>query len=182
MNVSPGGVQPTFRKRALKLILLGMMGLVVGCTQAISEPMRSRINTPFTPDISINEVMVGQIDHAAQFIWNAANPDLNPINRDWQDVEHHAIQLIASRAAMTMGGTGVNDAMWIAQPTWRRFVQEMNDASVLALTSARSRNLDSLQLAGDRLVESCEGCHQQYKPGIPTGGYFRSRSRPSVTN
>ncbi len=72
---------------------------------------------PFTSDISINEVMVGQIDYAAQFIWDAANPDMSPVNRDWQDVEHHAIQLIAGRVAMTMGGIGVNDAMWSAQPT-----------------------------------------------------------------
>ena len=133
-----------------------------------------RVNIPFTPDISINEVMVAQIDHAAHFIWDASNPDLRSEQIDWDEVEHHAIQLISSRAAMTMGGTGVNDAMWIAQLSWRDYVNLMNEAGVLALTSARARDAAGLSRASDMLVESCESCHQQFKPSIPTEGYTKS--------
>ena len=79
----------------------------------------NRMNVPFVPDISINEVMVAQIDHASHFIWDAANPDNSAADIDWEEVEHHAIQLISSRSAISMGGTGVNDAMWIAQTSWR---------------------------------------------------------------
>lgn len=151
-----------------------ILAVLTGCSQTGNESMRAATNAPFTPDISINEVMVAQIDHAAHFIWDAANPDLDSLNRPWDEVEHHAIQLISSRAAMTMGGTGVNDAMWIAQPSWRSYVDSMNDASLMALASARSRDLRMLSTAGDLLVESCEGCHQQYKPNIPTEGYLKS--------
>lgn len=148
---------------------------LAGCqgqnSTAISAP---RTNVPFTPDISINEVMIAQIDHAAHFIWDAANPDLAPSDIEWNEVEHHAIQLISSRSALTMGGTGVNDAMWIAQQSWRRYVEEMNEASLLALNAARTENRAMLSRAGDGLVETCEGCHQQYKPEIPTEGYFKT--------
>ena len=132
-----------------------------------------RTNAPFTPDISINEVMVAQVDHAAHFIWDAANPDLMASEVPWGEVEHHAIQLISSRAAMTMGGTGVNDAMWIAQSSWRAYVEGMNEASLLALRSARSQDRAALSRAGDLLIETCEGCHRQYKPAIPTEGYSK---------
>ncbi len=132
----------------------------------------SRVSIPFTPDISINAVMVAQIDHAAHFIWNAANPDMDESLIDWQEVSHHAIQLIASRSAMSMGGTGINDAMWIAQPSWRDYVNLMNEGSLLALRSARSEDVQGLTRAGDILVESCESCHRQYKPSIPTEGFL----------
>jgi cytochrome c556 len=129
------------------------------------------MNVPFVPDISINEVMVAQIDHASHFIWDAANPENALVDVDWEEVEHHAIQLISSRSAISMGGTGVNDAMWIAQTSWRDYVNLMNDGAVLALTSARAQDMPGLTRAGDILVDSCEACHQQYKPSSPTEGY-----------
>ncbi|MFK7864239.1 MAG: hypothetical protein AB8B95_08455 [Pseudohongiellaceae bacterium] len=125
---------------------------------------------PYPTDISFNEIMVAQIDHAAHFIWNAANPEGSKGSVDWEEVEHHAIQLLSSRSAMTLGGTGVNDAMWVVQSDWRRFVGDMNSASLQALRASRSRSISELGLAGDNLVESCEGCHRQFKPSIPTEG------------
>ena len=135
------------------------------------DSLSTRVNIPFTPEISINEIMVAQIDHAAHFIWDAANPDNTASEIHWQEVEHHAIQLISSRSAMSMGGTGVNDAMWIAQTSWREYVNTMNSASLLALSSARNEDATQLARAGDMLIESCESCHQQYKPSIPTEGF-----------
>ncbi len=131
----------------------------------------TRVNIPFTPDVSINEVMVAQIDHAAHFIWDAADPDRALADVEWQEAEHHAIQIISSRSALSMGGTGVNDAMWIVQQSWRNYVNQMNVAGMLALSSARARDRDGLAQAADLLVESCEGCHQQFKPTIPTEGF-----------
>lgn len=131
----------------------------------------TRVNIPFTPDVSINEVMVAQLDHAAHFIWDAADPDRALADVEWQEAEHHAIQIISSRSALSMGGTGVNDAMWIVQQSWRNYVNQMNVAGMLALSSARARDRDGLAQAADLLVESCEGCHQQFKPTIPTEGF-----------
>ncbi|MSR11834.1 MAG: hypothetical protein EXR84_08550 [Gammaproteobacteria bacterium] len=131
----------------------------------------TRVNIPFTPDVSINEVMVAQIDHAAHFIWDAADPDRALADVEWQEAEHHAIQIISSRSALSMGGTGVNDAMWIVQQFWRNYVNQMNVAGLLALSSARAQDRDGLAQAADLLVESCEGCHQQFKPTIPTEGF-----------
>lgn len=87
---------------------------------------------------------------------------------------HHAIHLIASRSAMTIGGSGVNDAMWVAQSGWQSFVDQMNAASVQALNAARDENLTALGSAGDKSVESCEGCHRQYKLSTPAEGMMHS--------
>ncbi len=158
--------------RGFASLLLFSVGLVAcqGQRPTVAVP---RANVPFTPDISINEIMVAQIDHAAQVVWEAGNPSLAASEVNWGEVEHHAIQLISSRAALTMGGTGVNDAMWIAQRSWRSYVQIMNEASLLALNASRSQDQPLLTRAGNMLVETCDGCHQQYKPEIPTEGYRR---------
>ena len=57
-----------------------------------------------------------------------------------QEVEHHAMQLISSQASMTVGCTGVNGGMCIAQLSWRHYVNQMNDPSVLTLNSARLKD------------------------------------------
>ena len=72
---------------------------------------------------------------------------------------------------MTMGGTGVNDAMWVVQQSWRGYVEQMNAAGLLALSSSRVSDQAQLDRAGDTLIATYEGCHQQFKPSIPTEGY-----------
>ncbi len=159
-------------KRVRYAALLVLLPLFLSCSENAPQDAagRVRVETPFVPDISINAVMVAQIDHASHFIWDAANPDLSVTEVDWQEVEHHAIQLISSRAAISMGGTGVNDSYWIAQPSWREYVNDMNDGALLALESARNADRAGLSRAGDILIESCESCHQQFKPSAPTEG------------
>ena len=50
------------------------------------------------------------------------------------------MQLILSQASMTIVCTGVNDAMWIAQLSQRDYVNQMNDASMLAFNSGCLKN------------------------------------------
>ncbi len=163
----------------MRAMYMATLGLLLGaCNQftADSEPEVIRqVNIPFTPDVSINEVMVAQIDHAARFIWAAANPDLPAADIDWQEVEHHAIQIVSSRSTLSMGGSGVNDAMWIVQPSWRDYVNQLNNGGLLAIRSARDNDVQGLVQASEMLVQTCEGCHQQFKPSIPTEGYYRLR-------
>ena len=166
------GVKMGSSKKKISRVCL-LVGALVSFIACSSDPGAAspRLAVPFTSDISINEIMVAQIDHAAHFIWDAANPDLAAGEVDWEEVEHHAIQIISSRAAMTMGGTGVNDAMWVVQRSWRDYVEQMNAAGLLALSSSRAADQTQLARAGDALIATCEGCHQQYKPSIPTEGY-----------
>jgi cytochrome c556 len=150
------------------LIVVSLLA-ACGSGEGVSERL-PRSPVAFAAQISINEVMVAQIDDASYFIREAANPE---IEVRWQEVEHRAVALIASGSAMTMGGAGVNDAMWVTQPGWRDFVGKMNAASVQALNAARDGNLIALGSAGDNLVGACESCHPQYKssiPSVPTEG------------
>ena len=149
--------------------------LQVACSPPPGPPVQELgMNVPFVPEISINEIMVGQVDHAAHELLNLGLSDDQRLTiGTWQELEHNAIQLISSTSAITMGGTGVNDAMWVAQPGWREFTGQMSVAATAVLQATRSQDLPALLGAADAIRESCDGCHRQYKPEIPTEGFYR---------
>ena len=64
---------------------------------------------------SINALMVALVDHAAHEIWEAGSAE-RLTGRDWQTVEQHAFQLVASGALISLEGTGPQDKAWVATP------------------------------------------------------------------
>ncbi|MEX2131387.1 MAG: cytochrome c [Pseudohongiellaceae bacterium] len=159
------------------LLIVGVI-ILTACTRENETGITDRSPAvPFVPVVSINEIMVGQIDHAANFILElGGNPDQQLIANAWEEVEHHAIQLVSSTSALTMGGSGENDAMWIAQPGWREFTQQFGDAASMALQAARRQDLVQVQVAGEALRAVCDACHAQYKQDEPTQGFYRSHN------
>lgn len=164
-----------YRVWRVRIILLVIaVGFLGGCGRPPRETATLGINVPFVPQVSINEIMVGQVDHAAHAILELSLAEGHqPSLGEWQELEHFAIQLVSSTSAITMGGSGANDAMWVAQQGWRSFTGMMNDASSQALRAARSQDLPAIITAGDQLRAACDGCHQQYKPEFPTQGFYR---------
>ena len=45
-------------------------------------------------------------------------------------------------------------------------------AGAQAASAVRNRDAQAIAGAGDRIVETCEGCHIAFKPDLPTGGQF----------
>jgi hypothetical protein len=123
------------------------------------------------PRISINAVMVGLVDHAAHHIWDLGREGAAPeSDKDWMEVEHHAIQLAAGASWIATGGAGEPDAGWVRQLPWKDYAARVNEGAVTALEAARARKLEDVLAAGDRIIEACEGCHAEFKPDLPTEG------------
>ena len=59
---------------------------------------------------------------------------------------------------------------WVKERDWQTWTAEMIDATKDALAAIDAQDQEMLGLAGERLVESCEGCHAAYKPDVPTEG------------
>ena len=122
-------------------------------------------------------MMVALVDHASHHLWNAEREGMAPKSDDeWRAVEEHATQLAAAAALLSIPGTGPTDAVWVKNPAWRAHAQRMADAALEGLTAARSKKLDALVAANGRLVESCEGCHKEFKPALPTEGIVHAHS------
>lgn len=142
---------------------------MAGSTGASSEMAIPVPRVP--PATSLNAVMVGLVDHAAHGIWDLGRAGMAPeSDREWEEAQHAAIQLIAAGSYITFGGTGQMDANWVEQTGWRDYAKNLQDESTLALDAAIRRDLNGVLAAGDSLLVTCEACHAEYKPGLPREG------------
>jgi cytochrome c556 len=165
-----------------RLITLGALGVATcffsacGAPPIQAAPASNAVDnavagTAAKAEVSINEVMVALIDHAGHSLWDAEQEGKAPKTAaDWQNVWEHAIQIAAAGPAITVGGTGPSDATWVKAASWHTYAQKMSDAGVAARNAAKSRNFDALVAANGQLVESCEQCHKEFKPALPTEG------------
>ena len=129
-----------------------------------------------TLNTSYNELMVAWIDNASHVLWDVERQSLAPKNEaDWVELEDHAIQLAAAGALIQLPGAGPRDAMWVAQDGWKTNARLMSEAGRTALAAAKGRNLPALIDANGMLVQTCEGCHKQFKPELPSEGITHQR-------
>ena len=127
------------------------------------------------PVISINAVMVALIDHAGHTLWEAERPNKAPkSDAAWQELSEHAVQLSAAAAAISVGGTGPSDPVWVRSAQWKEFAQKMSYAALAASAAAGNKDIKALMTANGQLVESCESCHKVFKPELPTEGIVHS--------
>lgn len=121
------------------------------------------------PEVSINAVMVALVDHAGHELWEA-EVKAPATDAAWQNIEEHAVQIAAAGPAITVGGTGPSDAVWVKSPSWQAHAQRMSDAGVSAMKAAQNKDLAALVTANGRLLDSCLACHKEFKPDLPTEG------------
>jgi len=127
--------------------------------------------TPFLPlSISINALMVGMVDDVAHDIWEGGNKSAKLTGREWQVIDEHALQLQAAATLVSLGGTGKADKGWVTSPAWQDWARKLQDAGVTVKRAVDTKNQMALRSAGDALVDTCEGCHKQFKPDLPTEG------------
>lgn len=128
---------------------------------------------PLPLPVSINAVMVAQLDFAADGIWRPAASLVPLTDAQWLLAEQDAVNLISAATLITTAGTGDNDAVWVKDSEWRRWASEMQTVALEAKSAVDSRDKERLALVGDRLVELCQACHQKFKPGLPAMGITR---------
>jgi hypothetical protein len=124
---------------------------------------------PVALETSINALMVALVDHAAHEIWEAASAE-RLTGRDWQTVEQHAFQLVASGALISLEGTGPHDKAWVTTPAWQDFARKLTAGGLAALDAVQKSDQRALHAAGQTIVDTCFGCHDMFKPDAPSEG------------
>jgi hypothetical protein len=167
-------------KASLAAIATGLM--MTACSappaavapQAVAAPPAAA--PAMTLNTSYNELMVAWIDNASHVVWDVEKQGFTPKNdADWIEVEDHAIQLAAAGTLIQLPGAGPRDAMWVVQDDWKTHARKLSEAGKTALAAAKSRNLPALIEANGTLVQTCEGCHKQFKPELPSEGITHQR-------
>jgi hypothetical protein len=118
---------------------------------------------------SINAIMVAVVDWSAHEVWEAGYAE-TMTGRNWLTARQYATQLLASGTLVSLGGTGPVDKTWVTNPEWQRWSSRLIEDTKEALRAIEAQDQEKLVAAGERLVEACEGCHEVFKPSIPTEG------------
>ena len=153
---------------------IAILLLVAGCTEQSCPPASSGaadIQPKFRLPVSTNEVMVALVNDAANPLWVAAwhHPETDEA---WRELERRAVQMKLAGSLIAYPGTGGLDEKWAAKPNWTRWSHALRDAGADAIDAVQARDLEKIRIAGDRIVEVCEGCHTEFKLPYPTGGQY----------
>ena len=159
------------RARSAGILVPGLVaGLLCLGGWRLGMAQQSEGRAPVVPlQTSINALMVALVDHAAHEIWTAGAAE-TLTERDWQMVEQHAIQLVSSGTLISIGGTGVADAGWVQAPAWQQWTQQLTDGALAALAAVKATDQEAVDAAGGEILDACVGCHEEFKPEVPTEG------------
>ena len=167
-------------KTATVVVSVGACALLVGCSSGsepaarppqTAQPTVTSTPPPAGPPVSINAEMVSVVDHAAHALWDTEKDGHAPQTREqWEAVAEHAIQIASAGTLITLPGTGPNDLTLTQQADWKKWARAMSDAGLAAFKATENKDAKALVAANSQLVDTCEGCHKQYKPALPSEG------------
>jgi cytochrome c556 len=138
-------------------------GVFVGLLGAAAALRAQDGASPAHARVTVKEIMEKTITPATNALWNV--PDA-PTDEQWASLEEAAITLLVAANAVGEGGDGPMDAKWAKEPVYQAFNRAMIEAGNAALAAVRARDLDGLAKAGDVLYPPCEGCHNEFNPGV----------------
>jgi hypothetical protein len=118
---------------------------------------------------SLNALMVAVVDWSAHEVWEAGYAE-KMTGRNWLTVKQYATELLAAGTLVSLGGTGRADMEWVKDPEWQRWTALMMEETKESLRAIEEQDQARLVASGERLVDTCEGCHAAFKPTIPTEG------------
>jgi len=138
-------------------------------TVALAEKATTTDRAFIEMQTSVNAIMVAVVDWAAHEVWEAGYAE-TMTGRNWLTVKQYATQLLASGTLVSLGGTGRADMDWVKNPEWQRWSSRLINDTRDVLIAIEAQDQEELLAAGERLVGACEGCHEVFKPTIPTEG------------
>jgi Cytochrome C' len=161
----------------IKTVLMAV-GAALACLGLASSLVLARgmqktpLVRPLTLPISVLDVMRASVEIPADGIWAAVGAD-KLSDDDWQLADQDAVNLIAATTLLAGGGTGQNDAKWVANPEWQTWVRDMEKTALEIRAAVKATDQKKMAAAADHLQEICEACHTKFRPQAPSDGVSR---------
>ena len=148
--------------------------------------------TPFQPTASIIDLMSGQIDPAADFLWDSVatistrkgTEERQPrTDKEWAEVRRQALILVEGANLLMMEGRVVaQPGQHLENPpgegdlspdqslasiaanrsTFISYARGLQEAGLAALKAIDARQVDAFLEAGGNIDEACEACHKKF--------------------
>ena len=117
------------------------------------------------PSHTVQQIMVGLVDPAADGIWNSAGAIVTATSdetwapstdTDWERLEGHA-------RALARGADALVDPVRVnGREDWAVPAGALRTASAAALLAAQRRDTAAIYAASEQLLDACQQCHKQY--------------------
>jgi hypothetical protein len=174
------------------IVLLVAICACMSCAREPPVNAEASASERYRPVASIQDLMKGQIEPAAVFIWEAVSTtttlegteERRPQSiEEWQALRNEALTLIESanlllipnRKVIVAGGTledahvegifapqEIEHAIDVDRRAYEAHVQQLRDSTMRVLIAIDARSADALIEAGGHLDEACESCHLKY--------------------
>lgn len=121
----------------------------------------------YKTSLPLNDVMGHIVSPAASAFWGAWGTvsnedgvhDLRPTTEaGWQTAENGAATVAEAANLLLLPSRRRDDGDWV------KYAQALSDVALEALEATEARDSDRMGVAGAKLDEACEACHQKYLP------------------
>ena len=149
----------------MNIIPMGAVILVLACNACANKVTVAPIESPTEaqPQISILELMTTTIVPATNALWGIDEPQSD---EEWQAYMSVADETIAAFEQTRMGGSGPNDAVWVADPRWTAYANEAILAGEQFKEAIQAQDMEAIWTAGDALLAPCSSCHNDFNPAV----------------
>jgi hypothetical protein len=122
---------------------------------------------PFKPVTTVQELMAGPIDLAAQTYWasvsitvdrEGTHENFPETDEEWHDVWAAALTVAESGNLLMMAPRAVDDRVWM------RLSEALVTVGVEAAAAAKAQDTDLVFDAGEKVYNVCKACHDLYSP------------------
>jgi cytochrome c556 len=104
---------------------------------------------------SVRQIMIAIITPASNVVFKAPG-DVPTDAKSWAVVQNNALMLAESGNLLMIPGRAKDNG------DWAKDSKALVDAGAAAYAAANAKNIDSLTVVGDQILDTCKTCHQKY--------------------
>ena len=176
----------------LPILVIGLVSCGGSPTAEKAAPAETKPVPDLRPVASVLDLMLGQIDPAADALWESVATISGPkgveerqprTDKEWAEVRYKALMVIEGANMLMVEGRQVaHPGQQLEEPggatdytpaqaqveidkdrgSFVAFAHALQDAAGMALTAIEKRDAEALLEAGGHLDEACEGCHKRF--------------------
>lgn len=165
----------------MRNLLRWTIGLVAGVVAARSLMAQSAPRVA-APPADLNQIMRGLFFPHSNVVFltqrvnpadikrapepSAASDPLTGVFGGWEAVENSALMLTEAADMLVTPGRKCSNGRDVPmnRPEWTQFVTQLRAAGMVAYRAAQSKNIDNMIRATDVLNDSCQACHNKFRP------------------
>ena len=145
--------------------------LASGCTQEAAKSA-AQASPALRSPVPLRDVMRASVEIPADGLWAAQGATMLS-DEDWLLADQDSADLAAATILMTIPGTGKDDEKWVANADWKAWVADVQKTALQIREAVKAKDQMKLSDGADHMAETCQACHDKYRPETPSDGIAR---------